>query len=221
MTPEPQDMTPEPLDDGFEFWCWTEPGNLDPPRLIATYRLPDGLACSLWLVLKGTAWVVEGLTLHPANLNVAIGPRRRKQTDTADLAALTTAPAPPITARLIRKLRLGEIELDLRERLGQSFYLTTYRTAEIERIRDQPRRRKEDRFYLEIAAAYVGAMEGGGTNHPAQYLAEQFNRPEGTIYRWIHEARRRGLLSKTMRGKAGGDLTAKAEQLMLDMKEEE
>ncbi len=211
-----------PLEEGFEHWMHHEFEDSGEPCVIAIYRLQSGLACSLWLAQRGNTWVLEGLSLFPESQNVLVGPRRpielEKQLDTADLAALTDSEPPPITARLLRELRIGEVEQDLRERIVQSYYFTTYRREEIARIKDQPRKRKDDAFYAEVAADYVRLLEGK-MKTPNKALASRYATPERTIYRWINEARQRGLLSQTTPGKAGGYLTAKAEQLLLEMKE--
>lgn len=202
-----------PLTEGFEFWDWKEPGDADPPYWLATYRIPGGLACSLWLRFQEPGWAIEGLTLHPEARCVAVGPWRKRAHDTASLAAQTTGPARPITARLLRQIPLGEIETDLRERLARSYYLNVYRTDEIKRVEEARRRRKDDRFYSGIAEQYDEAIRSG-TNQPVQLLVDRHGVPEGTMYRWINEARRRGLLSPTGQGRAGGHLTAKAKKLL-------
>lgn len=202
-----------PLAGGFEFWDWQEPGDADPPYWLATYRIAGGLACSLWLTFQVSAWVIEGLTLHPEARNVAVGPWRKRVHDTALLAAQTTGPARPISARLLRQIPLGEIETDLRDRLAHSFYLQTYRTREAERVQRAHRRRKNDRFYAGIAEQYDEAMRSG-SNQPVQVLIDRHRVPEGTMYRWINEARRRSLLSETGRGRAGGHLTKKGRDLL-------
>jgi transposase-like protein len=202
-----------PLTQGFEFWDWQEPGDADPPYWLATYRIPGGLACSLWLRFQESGWAIEGLTLHPEARNVAVGPWRQRPHNTAALAAQTTGPARPLSARLLRQIPLGEIETDLRERLARSYYMKTYRTEETKHVQEARRRRKSDRFYVEIAEQYDEAMRSG-TNQPAQQLIARHGVPEGTMYRWINAARRRGLLSETGRGRAGGYLTEKAKKLL-------
>jgi transposase len=211
-----------PLEAGFEHWMTHEFEDSGEPCVIAIYRLESGLACSFWLAQRGNTWVVEGLYLFPESRNVAVGPRRRTgQLDTADLAAVTDSEPPPITARLLRELRIGEVEQDLRERIVQSYYFTTYRREEIAQIKDQPRKRKDDAFYAELASEYVRLLDRGKTSRPVKELAGRYDIPERTIYRQVNEARRRGLLSQTTPGKAGGYLTARAEQLLLEMKERE
>ena len=211
-----------PLEEGFEHWMHHEFEDSGEPCVIAIYRLQSGLACSLWLAQRGNTWVVEGLSLFPESRNVAIGPRRRTgQLDTADLAAVTDSEPPPITARLLRELRIGKVEQDLRERLGQSYYFSTYRGEQMARIKEQPRKRKDDAFYAELAADYVRQLAEGKTSRPVRELADRYDTPGETVHRWVSEARRRGLLSQTTPGKAGGYLTAKAEQLLLEMKERE
>lgn len=204
----------DPLDEGFEFWGWTEPGDADPPYLLATYRIHNSLACSVWLTIHESGWAVEGISIHPEYRNVAVGPRRHPPHDTADLAAHTSGVAPPLSARLLRQVPIGRIEADLRERMASSYYLTTQRADQIETVRDARRRRKGDLFYARLAQEYVEAIDDARTHQPAQLLSRRRNVPERTIYRWTYEARRRNLLSQTRAGKAGGRLTGKAKQLL-------
>jgi hypothetical protein len=64
------------------------------------------------------------------------------------------------------------------------------------------RRRLDDQFYREVAAAYVDAVAHG--LNPAKTLADDSDTPQGTVNRWIAEARskERRLLPQTTPGKA-------------------
>jgi hypothetical protein len=62
-----------------------------------------------------------------------------------------------------------------------------------------PKRRLEDGFYLNVAAAYIDAVERGLP--PAKTLAADSDTPPGTVNRWISEARRRGHLPPAEPGK--------------------
>jgi hypothetical protein len=64
--------------------------------------------------------------------------------------------------------------------------------------RPAKRRPLPDQFFEDVAAAYQGAASAGLP--PAKTLAEDSDTPQGTVNRWIGEARDRGYLP---RGPAG------------------
>jgi hypothetical protein len=70
---------------------------------------------------------------------------------------------------------------------------------------------RPDRFYLDIAVRYLEAVSG---RHPVEDVAAQLGMERRYIRDLLHEARRRGLLTKPPRGRAGGRLTGKAEKLL-------
>jgi hypothetical protein len=59
------------------------------------------------------------------------------------------------------------------------------------------RGRKPDAFYSQIARAH--ARLSVTHEHPARRLAERMNVPPTTVYRWLREARRRGLATTAIR----------------------
>jgi hypothetical protein len=62
-------------------------------------------------------------------------------------------------------------------------------------------RGRPDRFYADIAAAYLDLARS--SRRPAADLAEDHDVPVTTVHRWIKEARRRGHLAPGRPGKAG------------------
>jgi hypothetical protein len=64
----------------------------------------------------------------------------------------------------------------------------------------RPTGRLDDDFYRHVAAAYRGAVAHG--LQPAKTLADESDSPQGSVNRWIGEARRRGYLPATSAGKA-------------------
>jgi predicted transcriptional regulator len=128
--------------------------------------------------------------------------------------------APAVTARLMRSLPIGEIqqvaqaalvtrtgpwERDVPNRWGAAF-------AEAPR---PGRKGRDERAYAEVAAMYL-ALVHGGSKAPLVDLAKRLNYSVSRIKNIIHEARRRGLLSKSSRGRRGGELTEKARRLLDD-----
>lgn len=82
------------------------------------------------------------------------------------------------------------------------------------------RRGRSDHFLASVAARYAGMVEDG-SHAPMKELANELaSRGQpfsvATVRGFIHEARRRELLTPATRGKAGGDITSKAEQLLGD-----
>lgn len=68
-------------------------------------------------------------------------------------------------------------------------------------VPDDPRRGRPDRFYSDVAAAYLVLAQA--TPRPAAELAQTHGVPPTTAHRWIKEARRRGFLPPGRPGKAG------------------
>jgi hypothetical protein len=69
------------------------------------------------------------------------------------------------------------------------------------------RRGRPDRFYAEVAAEYVDALAGG---RPIKDVSRERFLSASQVRDLVSEARRRGLLTKPPKGRAGGHLTAKA-----------
>jgi hypothetical protein len=84
---------------------------------------------------------------------------------------------------------------------------------------------RPDSFYLVWAVAYVERLKVG-SRHPVKDLAEHPPKvvrgyisdadvtSEATVRDFIHQARERGLLTRSPKGRPGGELTPKAEQLI-------
>lgn len=70
-----------------------------------------------------------------------------------------------------------------------------------------------DAQYAAIAAGYVGMLDAGEA-HPVAALAADLSLSEKTIRNYLFKARERGLLTSLGRGKAGGQLTNKAKEIL-------
>jgi len=85
----------------------------------------------------------------------------------------------------------------------------------------RPRKRRNvgrpDEHYLELAFDYSAAIRTG-SKHVLQDLARAWGEPTERIRDWVHETRRRGLLSKGKRGVPGGVLTPFALKLLSEQK---
>jgi hypothetical protein len=73
------------------------------------------------------------------------------------------------------------------------------------------RRGRDDREYAAIAAMYVDALAKG---QGSEALAERLQFSVSRVRNLVYEARRRGLLTETKKGKAGGGLTKHARGLL-------
>lgn len=122
---------------------------------------------------------------------------------------------PPLTATILRQLRLAELvdqdaERRLREarkRLGDAQQMGVGPTGEAnlrrlvsdaERRRPQPAKRGrkpyyDDDHYRTVAASYMSAVQGGD-RMPNVTLAQKYSVEKTTVASWVREARRRGLL---------------------------
>jgi hypothetical protein len=67
------------------------------------------------------------------------------------------------------------------------------------KLRPPTKRRLDDAFYERVSAAYKEAVAFG--QRPAKTLSEDSGTPQGTVNRWIAEARRRGYLPRAEPGK--------------------
>lgn len=119
-----------------------------------------------------------------------------------------------MTARALRGIKLGELVRDATD------YFTKFRSpgpqtrAWAKAFRDQKhpgRAGRDDLFYAVVASAYV-SMAASGT--PVKGLAALSGLADTQVRDLVSEARRRELLSRMGRGKAGGVLTPKAQRLL-------
>ncbi len=61
--------------------------------------------------------------------------------------------------------------------------------------------RYDDDFYELVADHYVARVQAG--TRPARGMADEAGVPVTTVHRWVREARRRGFLAPTTRGRTG------------------
>jgi hypothetical protein len=130
---------------------------------------------------------------------------------------LTDLPPGGITARLLRDISVSDLEQTLQEALHESSTHPVLRAIarDVDAHSERPGRRgRPDLHYARWAARYVDALRHSST--PNAHLADEAGlRPE-QVRDAIHEARARGLLTKTGRGRAGGQLTTKAVNLLAE-----
>lgn len=136
-------------------------------------------------------------------VEVVLRPRDgRKVVTELHIAPADGQSPPPLSSALLRALPLGQ----LREH-----------ALEIEALGDarslQGRVRRDERFYAEVAAAYVDLLNVSATR-PAEALANTVEVPVRTVHAWLHKARSRGLLTSAGAGQAGGALTERGRRLL-------
>ncbi len=98
-----------------------------------------------------------------------------------------------------------------------------------EMLSDPPgtgRRGRDDLYYARIAGLYVARL-AAGSRRPVADLADEWGAMRGRrdtagsrISQAVHEARRRGLLTESPPGRAGGELTEKAKTILAEAKED-
>ena len=130
--------------------------------------------------------------------------------------ASLTPPSGGISTNVFRSIRLGPLfarahnTIQLPTSVGGGLGLVTL--DDQGRVPRPGRRGRNDIFYARWAALYVDALAEGPNPLPRLAKAEHLN--ESTIRGFLHEARRRKLLTDAPPGRAGGQLTRKAETLL-------
>lgn len=90
--------------------------------------------------------------------------------------------------------------------------------SEFESNRRPGRKGRPDVFYAELAKQYVEVSTVSST--PTKDLAERLGYSPSSVRDFLHQARRRDLLSPAVKGMAGGELTNKAMWLLAAKGEE-
>jgi hypothetical protein len=127
------------------------------------------------------------------------------------------SPSPPpegLTAEVIRGIRFEDVRAEARAWLQiLPTLMPGLDASEFDDMKRPGRRGQKDLFYARWALRYVGELRN--TPNPLPKLAsEPPFRTASAIRGFLHEARRRGLLTAAPPGRAGGDLTDKAKALL-------
>jgi hypothetical protein len=147
-------------------------------------------------VRQGNQLVVSSCTISPAGDEVPAGGLTARQLRRATLGDLTRLASQGLVAKLMTALAPD-----------------TTTPADDDQVHPHPGRAgRDDHFYALWAARYV--EQAAYTPHPIAELAELHDRPSARLREYIAEARRRGLLTATTRGRSGGQLTDKANALL-------
>ena len=173
-----------------------------------------------WPTRKAGQWRADFLGLLAGRV---VGEQAgRRPHDSASFAAVRHG----ITGQLLRQIPVGAhvrftrgFMADIRKRWATIYEKgPTSPFAEFLAPRAPPRAQRAsgwpDRFYAELAAAYVGRLEAG-SRRPIADLARRRKLSAEQIRDAIHTARERGLLTPaSVQGRPGGQLTPTAKQLL-------
>lgn len=125
--------------------------------------------------------------------------------------SIDQAPTVGITTRMLRQLRTGDLIASLRAAARQSGqYLGV--APDISVSTRVGRRGRDDRYYAKWAAAYVDALTRSG--RPIEDLRRRHSLSASQVRNLVHACRKRGLLTSSPSGRAGGDLTDSARALL-------
>lgn len=130
-------------------------------------------------------------------------------------AATLSPPGNGLTVDVVRGLKMAPLHAALRgwlELPPNAGPVLDFDRSELGGSRRPGRAGRPDLFYAEWAARYVTAMRETGP--PLPRLAEEHGFNTSTIRGFLNEARRRGLLTQAPLGRAGGELTEKARELL-------
>jgi hypothetical protein len=116
-----------------------------------------------------------------------------------------------ITARFLKSIRFGDLLEPARQGLAElaSDPLWAEAASMWGFLREQPRPGRAghpDKVYALVALRYVRALERGSAR-PVADVAKAMGLSRSRVRDLLHEARRRGLLTRPPRGRAGGEMT--------------
>jgi hypothetical protein len=130
-----------------------------------------------------------------------------------------------ITARLLRQVRVGDVLADPELALFLKDQPARFNFSDelLPRgaVHRPGRGGRDDLFFARVSAKYLDLM-GRGSHRPVWDLMDALVRnggrfTEATVRGFLNEARERGLLTTPARkGQAGGELTDRAEQLLME-----
>lgn len=164
--------------------------------LVTEHRLPDfpeWVVTTRFLVTSGSPLLI-GVSLEPASL-------------------YPWPPKTPLNPNVLRSVKTTDLKRRARAwiRVGPEIGIEA-QAAEFRDNRRPGKARREDIFYVQVGVRYLQLL---ATGSPTKLLASELHVSQSQARDLIHEARRRKLLTKTERGRAGGRLTEKAQRLLL------
>lgn len=181
-------------------------------------ELEGGWIAAYRLMSQGQRPVIGEVRVYPNES----APRPAGRWSAERLGGEAPVPFGGIPARVLRQLRVREHlslldEIVDRHQNRQSFRLNLIDHGLEQVVEEAGRRGRSDRFYAEIASAYVGLL---GQRAPIRRLREKLDKEDGlyfaeaTIRDFVNQARDRGLLTRSPKGRPGGELTPKALEVL-------
>lgn len=119
-------------------------------------------------------------------------------------------PPSGITTRMLRDLKTGPLISTLRVAAAQSKAL--FGTPDLSIGHRVGRGGRDERFYAEWAREYVAAC--ARSVHPVADLAARYHVSASQVRNLTYACRKRGMLTRSLPGRAGGELTEKALRLL-------
>jgi hypothetical protein len=122
------------------------------------------------------------------------------------------APSGGITTRMVREIRTGVIIASCRAAGGWMAAYLPGDAPDLSVSERVGRRGRDHRFYARWAAEYADAFARSG--HPVAEMAARHNLSPSQVRNLVYACRRHGMLTASPPGRAGGELTARAIELL-------
>jgi hypothetical protein len=160
-----------------------------------------GVVCDIegypgWQLLSDVEVTPDGLRLR----RLVIEPSRDVTPDSG------------ITTRMLREIRTGALLALLRKMAEQMAPYLPSDAPDLSVNHRVGRRGRDDRFYARWAAEYAAALTRSG--HPVAELSARHNLSASQVRNLVHACRKRGMLTAAPPGRPGGELTARATELL-------
>lgn len=126
-----------------------------------------------------------------------------------------TLPPPALTAVMVRSASVSRLYELVRGYVSISRQLEIPLDIDLQEFARNPRpgrKGRPDVFYALLAAQYVELLKT--TSTPTKDLSELRNYSASSTRDFLNQARTRGLLTRSAKGRAGGELTEKARELL-------
>jgi hypothetical protein len=121
-------------------------------------------------------------------------------------------PAGGITTRMLRQIRTGAIIASYRSAARALSFVLPDTAPDLSVSERVGRRGRDDRFYARWAAEYADAFTRSG--HPVAELATRHHLSPSQVRNLVHACRKKEMLTPAPPGRAGGELTARAIELL-------
>ncbi len=217
------------------FGCVQKKGQVTPEvTVLSVFETPNGIGAHLtWNGAPGIQFELEaardGRLLSWTAKVSSGGSVTARLLRSAPIGAMERAVRREVGASVVRRsesIEAGQWEIadydlmrfrpetpgEIAEHLEEHRRWSQWRADFAERPRTGPAGRS-DASYAALADAYIKELDKGEKN-PVRTLADSLHLGEKTIRNYLFKARERGLLTSLGQGKAGGELTDKAKEIL-------